>query len=70
LVLLIVAVGLLNMGLGFGVACYWGWGPPGLHEAWETLAPIPRMPEMNPPAGGADPQPATGEPEALAPSQA
>jgi hypothetical protein len=65
-VLLIVAVGLLNMGLGFGVACYCGWGPPGLHEAWEALAPIPRVQEMNPPADDTDPEAAAEQPEAPA----
>jgi len=27
-----------------------GYSPPGLREAWEALAPIPRKPESQPPA--------------------
>jgi hypothetical protein len=50
LLLIIVAVGVLNVCLGFAVAWYLGYGPPGLREAWEALAPIPRKLETPSPA--------------------
>jgi hypothetical protein len=50
LLLIIVAAGALNVCLGFAVAWYLGYGPPGLREAWEALAPIPRKPQTPSPA--------------------
>jgi len=41
LTLLIVTIGLLNIGLGFGLAIYYGFGPPGLDEILEALGPMP-----------------------------
>jgi len=37
-VLLTLVIGVLNVGLGYAVAVYLGYGPPGLWEAWETLS--------------------------------
>ena len=43
MILTILAIGLLNVGVGFGLAIYLGYGPPGLMEAWEALcADLPR----------------------------
>jgi len=85
LVLIIVAVGVLNVCLGFAAAWYLGYGPPGLREAWKALAPIPRPAEMpGPPASAASaavpaaegsPAQAAGsvegsEPSAAAPAEA
>ncbi len=56
---LIIAIALQNIGLGFNVAWYLGYGPPGLAAAWEALAASPAdfgVP-ANPPA---DPQPRLG----------
>ncbi len=39
--LLIVIIGLLNIGLGFGLAMYYGYGPPGLEEIFEAIGPMP-----------------------------
>jgi len=41
LTLLIVIIGLLNIGLGFGLAIYYGYGPAGLNEIFEALGPMP-----------------------------
>jgi hypothetical protein len=49
LVPLIIAVGLLNVCLGFAVAFYLGYGPPGLREAWDALAAGPREPHAETP---------------------
>jgi hypothetical protein len=41
LILLTIAIGLLNVCLGFGLAMYYGLGPPGLDGIWESLGPMP-----------------------------
>lgn len=47
MILLLVTIGLLNIGLGFGLAMYYGYGPPGLDGIFEALGP---MPPSSPPA--------------------
>lgn len=44
LVLMTVFIGLLNVFVGFGVAMYLGYGPPGLKEAWSALDSQPASP--------------------------
>jgi hypothetical protein len=41
LILLIVTIGLLNICLGFGLAMYFGFGPPGLDGIFEAMATMP-----------------------------
>ncbi len=41
LLLLIVTIGTLNVFLGFGLAMYFGYGPPGLDGIFQSLGPIP-----------------------------
>ena len=41
LIFLIITIGLLNICLGFGLAMYYGFGPPGLDGICEALAPMP-----------------------------
>ena len=41
LILLIVTIGLLNICLGFGLAMYFDYGPPGLDGIFEALGPMP-----------------------------
>ena len=41
LILLIVTIGMLNVGLGFGLAMYFGYGPPGLDGIFQALGPMP-----------------------------
>lgn len=33
---------LVNLGLGFGLAMYFGYGPPSLRDAWRVLSDLPR----------------------------
>jgi hypothetical protein len=68
-VLLIIAVGLLNIGLGCATAFYLGYGPPGLREAWEALGPDPGEPLAAPLAASPDqaPPPAESSPAPLEP---
>jgi hypothetical protein len=49
LILLLVAFGLVNICLGFGLAIYFEVGPPGLDGIFEALGPMP--------PGAASPQP-------------
>ena len=44
MIFLIVTLGLLNIGLGFGLAMYYGFGPPGLDGLFEALGPMPSAP--------------------------
>jgi hypothetical protein len=37
LLLLTFTIGLLNLCLGYALAVYLGYGPPGLREAWDAL---------------------------------
>jgi hypothetical protein len=41
LLLLIVVIGLVNVCLGFGLAMYFGYGPPGLQGIFDSLGPMP-----------------------------
>ena len=41
LILLIVTIGLLNVCLGFGLAMFFGYGPPGLSGVFEAMGPMP-----------------------------
>jgi hypothetical protein len=41
LLLLIVTIGTLNVCLGFGLAMYYGYGPPGLDGIFQSLGPMP-----------------------------
>ncbi len=41
MILLIVTIGLLNICLGFGLAIYYSYGPPGLDGIFEALGPMP-----------------------------
>ncbi len=41
MILLIVTIGLLDICLGFGLAMYYGYGPPGLAGIVESLGPMP-----------------------------
>ena len=41
-ILLIVTIGLLNICLGFGLAMYYGFGPPGLDGIFQAIGPMPR----------------------------
>ena len=50
MLLIILAVGVLNVCFGFAVAWYLGYGPPGLREAWQALSPIPQKLETPAPA--------------------
>jgi len=43
LILLIVSLGLLNICLGFGLAMFLGYGPPGLEGIFDALGPIPQV---------------------------
>jgi hypothetical protein len=57
LILLIVAIGLLNVCLGFGLAMYYGFGPPDWRGIFEAFGPVPpKMPTapsaQSPGAGG------------------
>jgi hypothetical protein len=49
LILLLVTIGLLNIGLGFSLAMFYGYGPPGLDGIFEALG---SMPVATPIAGG------------------
>ena len=49
MIVLIVAIGLLNIGLGFGLAVYYGYGPPGLDGIFEALGPMPPTAADSPP---------------------
>jgi hypothetical protein len=40
-ILLLVTIGVLNVGLGFGLAMYYGYGPPGLSGILESLGSMP-----------------------------
>ena len=42
MLLLIVTIGMLNVCLGFGLAMYYGYGPPGLDGIFQSLGPLPR----------------------------
>ena len=72
LILLIVTIGLLNICLGFGLAMYYDYGPPGLDGIFEALGPMPpAAPSVESliPAGlGApyDPSVAPAAPESIA----
>jgi hypothetical protein len=53
LLVLIVTIGILNVGLGFGLAMYFGFGPPGLDGIFQSLGPMPAAaPNAAPPAAG------------------
>jgi len=53
-VLLTLVIGVLNVALGFAVAVYLGYGPPGLWEAWESLSFERSTPhQLEPAVGGA-----------------
>jgi len=76
LIPLIVTIGLLNIGLGFGLAMYYDFGPPGLDGIFGALGPMPpAAPSADSPvpiALGApyDPSVApetTGEPSTISP---
>ena len=41
MILLLVTIGMLNVGLGFGLAIYFGYGPPGPGGIFESLGPMP-----------------------------
>lgn len=41
MLLLIVTIGTLNVCLGFGLAMYYGYGPPGLDGIFQSLGPMP-----------------------------
>ncbi|MGO9114569.1 MAG: hypothetical protein ACLP9L_35585 [Thermoguttaceae bacterium] len=41
MIVLIVTIGLLNVCLGFGLAMYFGYGPPGVDGIFEALGPMP-----------------------------
>ncbi len=41
MLLLIVTIGMLNVGLGFGLAMYFGYGPPGLEGILQAVGPMP-----------------------------
>jgi hypothetical protein len=41
LILLLVAFGMINICLGFGLAMYYGLGPPGLDGIFEAIGPMP-----------------------------
>ncbi len=41
MIFLLVTIGLLNIGLGFGLAMYYGLGPPGLDGIFQALGPMP-----------------------------
>lgn len=41
MIALIVTIGLLNICLGFGLAMYFGYGPPGLDGIFEAIGPMP-----------------------------
>jgi hypothetical protein len=41
LLVLIVTIGILNVCLGFGLAIYFGYGPPGLDGIFQALGPMP-----------------------------
>jgi len=41
LILLLVAIGMLNVCLGFGLAMYYGYGPPGINGIFQALGPMP-----------------------------
>lgn len=49
MILLLVTIGLLNIGLGFGLAMYYGLGPPGLDGIFEALGPMPPVIPSVPP---------------------
>jgi hypothetical protein len=40
---LIVTIGILNVCIGFGMAMYFGYGPPGLDGIHQALAPMPSV---------------------------
>jgi hypothetical protein len=54
MILLLVTIGLLNIGMGVGLAMYYGLGPPGLDGICEALGPMPSVPAsaLSPAAGG------------------
>ncbi len=69
LILLIVTIGMLNICLGFGLAMYYDYGPPGLDGIFESLGPMPPAAEsLIPTALGApyDPSVAPAAPESTA----
>ena len=41
MLVLIVIIGTLNVFLGFGLAMYYGYGPPGLDGIFQSLGPMP-----------------------------
>lgn len=53
MVFLTLVIGLLNVCLGYALAVYLGYGPPGLPESWEAL-------KVKSPLG--EPAETTGEP--------
>jgi hypothetical protein len=51
LLILIVTIGMLNVCLGFGLAMYLGYGPPGLNGIFQALGPMPTVvPDVSQPA--------------------
>jgi hypothetical protein len=56
LILLIVTIGLLNICLGFGLAMYFGYGPPGLDGIFEAFGPMPPVAAKSNPGPGTEPQ--------------
>jgi hypothetical protein len=52
----IVIIGMLNICLGFGLAMYCGYGPPGLNGIFQALGPMPpEKSDIGPPIAS-DPQ--------------
>ena len=49
MVLLTCTIGLLNICLGYALAVYLGYGPPGILEGWDVLMghPLAEPPELS-----------------------
>jgi hypothetical protein len=71
LIALITITGLMNVCLGFALAMYLGYGPPGLRAIWQSLGEMPRpaaddpAPEQSEPVDAESPPDSTVEEEVL-----
>ena len=76
MIFVVLNIALVNLGIGFALALYLGYGPPGIKEAWDAISfrmpkraapPAPAAPPPAPPPAAEAKEPAATEPAAVEP---